>query len=395
MDVAPDFGVETLARHDHHRRQPAPQRVGAHGQAHPSLLLQAHDGADVFVQPGDSLLLEPTVPGALPVVPTDQIVAADGTIDLGVYGRVRVAGSTVEEIEDRVRTAICDLDPGACDPPEDLPEDPGDRAVVLARATRGPVNVRLIAVDSLVFYALGEVAAPGAYPLDGRETVLDAILEAGGLSDRANRCEIILARPTGPGECRVVLRVCYDRLVQLGDTTTNYQVLPGDRIFVASKTCGESFREVVQFWKEPGCPQCCDTGSCPCPGPTGPEAIRRPFLPVPSFIPAMLGLPSRPAVLPPAEMTDDLTDDASDDDASSEDELDLPGPPDEPDETTDDAADDADADSADEASDDPTGIEMLDLSEPSAKPDADAKPVTSPPTITLPKIDASSGGNKR
>ena len=293
---------------------------------------------EVYVQPGDSLLLEPTSSANVAIVSTDQTVAADGTIDLGVYGRVGVAGATVEEIEDRVRIAVCRLTPEVCEPPEDLPEDPAEAARLIERIARGPVSVRLLSPDSVVFYVLGEVAAPGAYALDGRETVLDALLEAGGLSDRANRCEIILARPTGPHECRVVHRVCYDRLVQLGDASTNYQVRPGDRVYVASKTFCESVQQVCCFWKR-GCEHCCDTGSCPCPTPETPT--RRPFL-TPELTPASYGMPVLPESLgsdlaaaeplPPAGGEDgESSDDAAKDDRSEKaTPLDLAKPSDVP-----------------------------------------------------------------
>jgi hypothetical protein len=95
---------------------------------------------------------------------------------------------------------------------------------------------------SKVYYVLGEVNAPGAFPLTGRETVLDGILAAGGLTDRASHSHIILSRPSPPDHCRIVLSICYGEIVQLGDTTTNYQLAPGDRIFVASKsTCEQLF----------------------------------------------------------------------------------------------------------------------------------------------------------
>ena len=42
---------------------------------------------------------------------------------------------------------------------------------------------------------MGEVNAPGSYPIVGSETVLDALITAGGLSDRANDHKIILTRP--------------------------------------------------------------------------------------------------------------------------------------------------------------------------------------------------------
>jgi protein involved in polysaccharide export with SLBB domain len=86
-----------------------------------------------------------------------------------------------------------------------------------------------------VFYVLGEVNAPGAFPITGRDTVLSAITQAGGPTRRASEQNIVLSRPTLPDGCRVVFPVCYTNIVQLGDTTTNYQLMPGDRVFVPSK----------------------------------------------------------------------------------------------------------------------------------------------------------------
>ena len=34
---------------------------------------------------------------------------------------------------------------------------------------------------------------------------------------------------------RIVLPVCWKQIVQLGDTTTNYQIAPGDRIYVPGR----------------------------------------------------------------------------------------------------------------------------------------------------------------
>jgi protein involved in polysaccharide export with SLBB domain len=190
-----------------------------------------------YVQPGDVLLLEVTDLESDIRLPADQTVMPDGTIDLGEYGRLVVAGMTVEQIEAVVLSAV---------------------QAVAKDQTVKPINVRLNVVESAVFYVLGEVNSPGAYPLLGRETVLDALMVAGGLSDRASECSIILARPTPPPSCRIVLPVCYDRIVQLGDTTTNYQIRPGDRIFVGTRTCCEQ----LAFWRSgcPNCPDWCDQG---------------------------------------------------------------------------------------------------------------------------------------
>jgi protein involved in polysaccharide export with SLBB domain len=169
------------------------------------------------VEPGDQLLVQPAELDSPVRLPGDQPVLPDGTISLGKYGQVLVAGKTLPEIEAAVRAAMA---------------TPGKEPT--------PVTVRLVSRQSKVYYVLGEVNAPGAFPLNGRETVLDGIVAAGGLTNAASRRNIILSRPTHPDQCRVVLPVCYPEIVQLGDTTTNYQLAPGDRIYVASRTCWES-----------------------------------------------------------------------------------------------------------------------------------------------------------
>jgi hypothetical protein len=163
-------------------------------------------------------------------LPADQPVLPDGTIDLGRYGRLVVAGQTVEQIEAAVQTRV-----------------------VSHTKDAGPINVRLVSRQSKVFYVLGEVNAPGAFPLTGRETVLDGILIAGGLTDAASRKEIILSRPTPPDGCRVVLPICYEEIVQLGDTSTNYQLAPGDRIFVATRHFLEG---LLPCYRPHDCPPC-------------------------------------------------------------------------------------------------------------------------------------------
>jgi protein involved in polysaccharide export with SLBB domain len=192
------------------RRQTAPEALPRDLDKH---LLRPY-----AVEPGDTLLVQPA-DNALdsPVrLPADQPVLPDGTINLGRYGRLVVAGQTVDEIEAAVHAAVA-----------------------LQTPNPGPITVRVVARQSKVYYVLGDVNAPGAFQLTGRETVLDGLLAAGGLTDRASRRNIILSRPTPPGGCRIVLPVCYQEIVQLGDTTTNYQLAAGDRVYVPSRACWE------------------------------------------------------------------------------------------------------------------------------------------------------------
>lgn len=222
-----------------------------------------------LVQPGDTLLVEPVSLDSTLRFPADQSVLPDGSIDLGRFGKLIAAGKTVEQLEAEVSTAVRAVEP--------TPEQ---------------INVRLVHVQSAVYYVLGEVSSPGYFPLIGRETVLDGILEAGGLTDKASHCNIILSRPSAPGGCRTVMPICYRHIVQLGDTTTNFQLMPGDRIVVAQRTLSEQLLSCLQ-----SCP-CCQGVQCPCPTAAGAVSP-----PVTSYSAAANGaIPlAAPTSAPPAE----------------------------------------------------------------------------------------------
>jgi polysaccharide biosynthesis/export protein len=180
------------------------------------------------VEPGDVLLVTPVDLDSPVRVPADQPVLPDGTINLGKFGHLRVMGRTVPEIEEAVKTAIR--------------TQSKDSAIM---------SVRLISRQSKVYYVIGEVNSPGSFQLNGRETVLDALMQAGGLTDQASRDNIVLSRPTKPNCPRIVLPVCWKQIVQLGDTTTNYQLAPGDRIYVPSRRLCEQIPLLNRWVRSP------------------------------------------------------------------------------------------------------------------------------------------------
>lgn len=240
------------------------------------------------LEPGDSLLIEPVNLERDLRLPADQIVLADGTVDLGPYGRVVVAGQNLEQAESLIEQQIayqirqqresCQKYFQEDDRQEiDLPELPDDCDSIA-------VNVRMLEPVHR-FYVLGEVNAPGAYPLSGFETVLDAIVTAGGLTTSANPCKILLARPTEPCECRVTLPVCYREIVQMGNTSSNYQLQPGDRVFVSTRSCLDE----MMFWRADRACSRCSGCNRPCSNPA--IVTARPMLSVanPMIAPGSMG----------------------------------------------------------------------------------------------------------
>jgi polysaccharide biosynthesis/export protein len=143
-------------------------------------------------------------------------VQADGTIDLGFDGGVNVAGLTLNEAEAKVASLLT------------------ERARIRQTTLKDPVEVSLQLADdspSKVYYVIGTVATQGEFPLRGGETVLKAILLA-GLRSNSLPEKAYLVRPQPLDHESMILRIDWQGIKERGETATNYQIMPGDRIVV-------------------------------------------------------------------------------------------------------------------------------------------------------------------
>lgn len=187
---------------------------------------------DYVVEPPDLILVE--VLEAYPGRPItgERLVRPDGKISLQWYGDVYVAGLTVDQIKEKIvihlRQYLTDLALGLTRYNEKTGQY---EDVEPAKSNR--VFVDVAAYNSKVYYVQGDVGSPGRMPVTGNETVLDAITFAGGLLPTAAPQNIRLVRPAPPGACcEQVLPVNLAAIVNAGDATTNYQIMPGDRLVV-------------------------------------------------------------------------------------------------------------------------------------------------------------------
>jgi len=143
----------------------------------------------------------------------EHLVSPDGTVNLGTYGLVYVAGMTLEEAKLAIEGQLGKF----LDSPK--------------------VSPSVFAYNSQVYYVVTQDAGSGdniaRLPITGNETVLDAISQINGLT-RVSSKNIWIARPAPSGAgCDVILPVNWKEITAGASTATNYQVLPGDRIFIA------------------------------------------------------------------------------------------------------------------------------------------------------------------
>lgn len=150
--------------------------------------------------------------GAMQQITGEHLVGPDGTVNLGVYGTVRVVGCTVGEARYMIENHLS------------------------AFLEQPQVAVDVFAYNSKVYYIVTEGAGLGdgvyRFPVTGNETVLDAVSNINGLNQVASK-RIWIARPAPLGGEVQILPVDWTGITAQAATTTNYQLMPGDRLFIA------------------------------------------------------------------------------------------------------------------------------------------------------------------
>jgi polysaccharide biosynthesis/export protein len=141
-----------------------------------------------------------------------HLVRPDGTVSLGSYGSVQVTGLTLSVAKLAIEAQLSEF----LQSPE--------------------VSVDVVAYNSKVFYVVYDGGGAGQQiyrlPITGNDTVLDAVSQLNGLSPVSDKNKIWVARRVGPSQPEQIMPVDWCGVTAYGRTETNYQLMPGDRIFV-------------------------------------------------------------------------------------------------------------------------------------------------------------------
>lgn len=143
-----------------------------------------------------------------------HLVRPDGTISMGVYGSVYLAGQTLDQAKAIIEAHLSQY------------------------LLKPEIGLDVYAYNSKAFYVIMDGAGYGEtvrkLPITGNETVLDAISMLNGLPNVSSK-KIWVARPgNGEGCQEQILPVDWRAITMCGSPKTNYQLFPGDRIYVQS-----------------------------------------------------------------------------------------------------------------------------------------------------------------
>ncbi len=108
------------------------------------------------------------------------------------------------------------------------------------------IGVAIRAFGSNVVYVAGEVNKPGAVPLAGDMTTLQAILSADGLKSSAKPQEVLLIRPAGPRHAHWQL-LDLGKAFGRGDVGDDIRLAPRDIIYVPRSHIGNADEFVDLF----------------------------------------------------------------------------------------------------------------------------------------------------
>ena len=132
-----------------------------------------------------------------------HMIRPDGKITINLVGEVKASGVTPEElgngIKEKLKKYIVDPD----------------------------VSVSVLAVRSRRFYIQGEVNKPGEYPLVTPIRILEALVNAGGFRDFANKKKIVVLTPSGQRK-----DFNYTEVIKGKHMDQNVYLNPGDIILV-------------------------------------------------------------------------------------------------------------------------------------------------------------------
>lgn len=135
-------------------------------------------------------------------------VRPDGMISFPLVGEILVVGLTPAQLQDVMESALAKY----------------------INIVEGEVSVMVDEVHSYKVSVLGRVRLPGRFEFQSQATVLDALAQAGGLTDFASSSDILILRP-GPEDVTRI-RFDYREVLRSEDVDGRLFIFPGDIILV-------------------------------------------------------------------------------------------------------------------------------------------------------------------
>ncbi len=158
-----------------------------------------------------------------------HLVRQDGTLSLGVYGSVYVAGMTIDQARQAVEQHLSEF------------------------VLNPEISLDVYSYNTKWYYVIQDRAGYGQtvirLPITGSDTVLDALSYVYGTYFLSSNKHMWLSRPNGADPYKFqVFPINWPAIVKGGSPATNYQLFPGDRLYVQSNPLIALNNRLNQLW---------------------------------------------------------------------------------------------------------------------------------------------------
>jgi polysaccharide export outer membrane protein len=235
---------------------PAPMMAGpvvggppAPNECRPALL------PPYVIGPTDVLRIESAMALMNAPVGGPHLVGPDGTVRVGVYGSAVVAGQTLDQARMTIselifaRTRQTKKDDFKLDPL--APKNIDDPSKLTLDDVYKYTSVDVYAYNSKQFFIIADGGGLGeqvvTLPITGNDYVLNAIGKINGLPLVSSKHHIWVARLNCPGCPETLLPVDWLDITKRGGGATNWQIKPGDRIYVQADAVRTFNNQLAKF----------------------------------------------------------------------------------------------------------------------------------------------------
>jgi polysaccharide biosynthesis/export protein len=147
-------------------------------------------------------------------------VQPDGFVTLRALGDLRVAGATIPELTETLRTRYSSI-------------------------LRDPViTIELKEFEKPYFIVAGEVERPGKYDLRGETTLTQAVAVAGGLKERAKQSRAVLFQRQPAGDFKAT-KLDLNKMLKDADLNADLRLQPGDLVFIPRRGSAVNLQNVT------------------------------------------------------------------------------------------------------------------------------------------------------
>jgi len=172
--------------------------------------------------------VKPVSPTSSVVLPSDYVIGVEDVLNVVFWRDKDLSAEVVVRPDGKISLPMLNDVAAAGMTPEALAEVVAKAATKFVRDPGATVIVKEI--RSRKVYIIGEVSKPGTIQLASEMNVLQAIGEAGGFIEGADKGDVIIVRNEGGKERR--FKFNYNDVVKGKNPAQNIRLLPGDTIIV-------------------------------------------------------------------------------------------------------------------------------------------------------------------